>query len=203
MDTLFPDAKKRRPFAAFETGTLVFLALVFVAAGAVWRGTGVEAGATSYAAQLARVDADNFSCGLTHFALMGRDAEERLIRITATASGELVEGAPFARFSVSAVAPGTGERIDIAEAALVTGTVRTQDMMSPVRGEERTFVAIRRGQSEALTLPLDMLAGTVLSLRLAGDIAAREVPLPRVADNRVARQIINCFTELAMRLERG
>jgi hypothetical protein len=149
------------------------------------------------------VDDDTFSCGLTHFALLGRDAEERLIRITATASGELIEGAPFARFSVSAVAPGSGERIDIAEAALVTGAVRTQDVMSPARGEDGTFVAIRRGESAALTLPLDMLAGTTLSLRLTGDIAAREVPLPRVADNRVARQIINCFTELTMPLERG
>jgi hypothetical protein len=81
--------------------------------------------------------------------------------------------------------------------------VRTQDVMSPARGEDGTFVAIRRGESAALTLPLDMLAGTTLSLRLTGDIAAREVPLPRVADNRVARQIINCFTELTMPLERG
>ncbi|MEY4880100.1 MAG: hypothetical protein RJB62_1569 [Pseudomonadota bacterium] len=206
MATPYWDEPKRTPLGKFETGPLLFLGALFVAAGAFWYAMGVEEGATSYQALVAHADDDTMRCGLEHFTILGRDSEDRLIHIDATATGELIEGRPFARFSVKAeamVPPASRETVPVAEAALRAGAYSTQETMVPMRTEDDAFVATKHGPDEALTLALDMLGGTVLLLRLTGDTETRNVVFPPVADNRVARRVINCFTDLRMRMDEG
>lgn len=178
--------------------------LLLLAAG-VWFLFQDPAGSDAYSV-LAEEDADGTSkCGLVFLDALAQDPAGNDLYFKVTASIELLEGTyPVVLFAVEGLrvtAPETqsGESLRVADASLVAGGLDTRRQMRRPEGDVDAFFATSTKIDEMVTLPIEMLEGANLTVRLADEAEERPYVLPRVG-GAAGDKLITCFQGMQARV---
>lgn len=184
---------------------VVVAAVLILAIGGWWFMTSDAQDSNAYTAVAEMNGTDVKRCGIDYLARLGKDDAGHDLAFKVSAATEMVEDkTPIVFFAVTGLRlthGDSGEKLKIADAAVEAGELKTRgsSMFRPKGGGD-SFIETSISQDEMLTLPLAMMNGSTLSLRLAGEQRDRVYTLPRAAD-APWQKVSACFKRLHKQLE--
>ena len=184
---------------------VIALAVLLMLGGGVWFLGREPAGSDAYSVLDEEDEGGTRKCGLVFLDALAQDAAGNDLVIKVTSSTELFEGRyPVALFGVEALRvtaaePGLGAGLRVVDAGLVAGGLDTRQRMRRPKGEVDSFIATSTEIDEMLTLPIDMLEGARLTVRLAEEADDRPLELPRVSAT-AGNRLIACFNGIQARV---
>lgn len=184
---------------------LIALAVVVLLGVGVWFLGRDPAGSEAYSVVAQSDEGGARKCGLEYMETLAQDAAGNDLYFKVTSSTELLDGIyPVALFAVHGLRitdpdAQTGEYLQFVEAGLAAGAVDTRQGMHRPEGDVDAFVATSTEIDEMLTLPLDMLEGAELTVRLAGEAGERSFALPRVGWAS-GDELVECFKGMQARV---
>lgn len=188
-----------------RTALIAFAAVSILAIGGWWFMTSDAQDSNAYTA-VAEADGTGVKrCGIDYLARLGKDAAGHDLAFKVSAATEMVGGKTlvvfFAVTGLRLTHGDNGEKLKIADAAVEAGDLKTRgsSMFRP-KGESDGFIETSLSEDEMLTLPLQMMNGSTLSVRLAGENAERTYTLPRAADASW-QKVSDCFKRMQKQLE--
>jgi hypothetical protein len=185
---------------------VIALAVLLLLAGGVWFLGREPAGSEDYSVVAESDEGGAQKCGLEYMQTLAQDAAGHDLYFKVTSSTELLEGiypvALFAVYGLRILNPEaqSGEYLKIVDAGLAAGTADTRDGMRQPEGDVDAFIASSTEINDLLTLPIDLLDGSKLTLRLADEPDDRTFPLPPVAATP-ANRLIACFKGMQERID--
>jgi len=185
---------------------IIAIAVLLVLGVGVWFLAQEPAGSEAYSVLAESDESGAQKCGLEYMQTLAQDAAGHDLYFKVTSSTELLEGiypvALFAVYGLRILNPEaqSGEYLKIVDASLAAGAVDTHQGMHRPAGDVDAFIATSTEIDDLLSLPIDLLDGSQLTLRLADEPDDRTFPLPRVAATP-ANQLITCFKGMQERID--
>jgi len=184
---------------------VIAIAVLLALGVGVWFLGREPAGSEAYSVVAEDDESGTQKCGLEYMKTLAQDAAGHDLFFKVTSSTELLEGiypvALFAVYGLRITNPEaeSGEHLGIVDAGLAAGAVDTRQGMRRPEGDIEAFIATSTEINDLLSLPIDLLDGSTLTLRLADEAEDRTFALPRVAATP-ANRLIACFTGMQERI---
>lgn len=186
-------------------GQIVLSAVLVLSADGLWCGASYAQDSTAYTPVVETGNAGVTRCGVDYLDKLGKDDAGHDLAFKVSSATEMAsEKAVIVFFAVTGLRlthGDTGEKLKIADAAIEAGGLKTRgSSMSRPKGNSDSFIEISLSEDEMLTLPLAMLNGSILSVRLAGEKKDLIYALPRATDDSW-QKVSDCFKRLHKQLE--
>lgn len=185
--------------------TGIVAAVLILSAGSLWSGKVHAQDSTAYTPAVETDSAGVKRCGVDYLATLGKDNSGHALVFKVSSATELMGGKTavvfFAVMGLRLTHNDRGEKLKIADAALDTGNLKTRgsSMFRP-KGASDGFIETSLSEDEMLTLPLAMLNGSTLSVKLAGEKNELVYALPR-SDDASWNKVSDCFKRMHKQLE--